>query len=365
MQEEFTSQQEELRRALSQKGLDGFVALNDELSNWQAIAHQTGFYGTCGLYFLPCRGEGEIFFDGRYLERAKSEITNCRVLPFEDDFAAKILEVALSQGARKIAMQAHRTSADQWLAVSRALEEKGITLTPFDDEFEEICSVKTVSEIAKIKSAAALATEAFFKALEGVREGMTEASFAAALEYQMAIRGAKAAFDTIVASGVNSSVPHAYASEKQIRRGEIVTVDFGARLDNYVCDITRNFVIGSATSEQKDLHNLIKNAHIASASAVVAGASGKAIQEIAEGVFGDKREFFTHSLGHGIGLFIHELPRLSYRKDYTLKANQVVTVEPGLYFPSKFGMRLEDDYLVTDGTPLRLTESMPQELFEI
>ena len=365
MQEEFTFQQEELRRALEQNGIDGFVAINDELSNWQAIAHQTGFYGTCGLYFLPCSGEGEIFFDGRYLDRAKKEITNCRVLPFEDDFVAKILEVATSLGAKKIAMQARRTSADHWLAVSLALKEKEITLVAFDEEFEEICSVKTDSEIAKIKSAADLATEAFFKTLEGVREGMTEACFAARLEYEMAIRGASPAFDTIVASGVNSSVPHAYASAKPIHRGEIVTVDFGARLGNYVSDITRNFVIGSATSEQKELHNLIKNAHIASASTVRAGASGKAIQNIAFDIFGDKKEFFTHSLGHGIGLFIHELPRLSYRKNYILKANQVVTVEPGLYFPGKFGMRLEDDYLVTSGTPLRLTEAMPQELFEI
>ena len=365
MQENFLLAQKKLCLALEQNGIDGFVAVNDELSNWQAIAHQTGFYGTCGLYFLSCRGEGEIFFDGRYLDRAKNEIVNCRVLPFENSFVAKILEVALAHSAKKIAMQARRTSADQWLTISLALKEKGITLVAFDDEFEEICSVKTDSEIAKIKSAADLATEAFFKALESVQEGMTEASFVAHLEYEMAIRGASPAFDTIVASGVNSSVPHAYASTKPILRGEIVTVDFGARLDNYVCDITRNFVIGRATSKQKELHDLIKMAHITSASAVTVGASGVAIQNIAFDIFGDKKKYFTHSLGHGIGLFIHESPRLSYRSDYILKANQVVTVEPGLYFPGQFGMRLEDDYLVREGTPLRLTEAMPQELFEI
>ena len=365
MQEEYILKQETLQKALQEKGLDAFVAINDETSNWQAIAHQTGFCGTCGLYFLQKDKKADIFFDNRYLEKAKKEIITCNVQPFEDNFVEVIAKTAKGYGAKTIACQASETSATNWLAVEKALQKVGITLTPFDDEYQEICSVKIEAEIARIKAAAELATESFFKTLEAVKEGMTEASFAAHLEYEMAIRGATPAFGTIVASGVHSSMPHAGVTKKEIKRGEIVTVDFGARLDNYVCDITRNFVIGQATEEQKTLHNLIKKAHITAATALKQNASGTAIHNIACDVFGEKKKFFTHSLGHGIGLYIHESPRLSYRKDYTLKAGQIVTVEPGLYFEGKFGMRLEDDYLIHEDHGERLTTSMPQELFEI
>lgn len=368
MQEEYILKQENLQATLRQKGLDAFVAINDENSNWQAIAHQTGFRCTCGLYFLytsRTNKNADIFFDNRYLERAKREILTCNVEFFEDDFADKICQTAKKYGLKTIACQACETSAANWKSITDSLQKEGITLKPFDDEYEEICSVKTDCEIARIKAASELASEAFMKTLEATKEGMTEAAFAARLEYEMAIRGASPSFDTIVASGEHSSVPHAGVTKKEINCGEIVTVDFGARLDNYVCDITRNFVIGKASSEQRSLHDLIKKAHITAANALKSGASGKAIHNIACDVFGEKKEFFTHSLGHGIGLYIHESPRLSYRKDYTLKVGQVVTVEPGLYLEGKFGMRLEDDYLVTETSAERLTTAIPQELFEI
>ena len=365
MQEEYILKQDSLRKALKEKGLDAFIAINDETSNWQAIAHQTGFRGTCGLYFLHADKKADMFFDNRYLERAKKEIATCNIQAFEDDFAEAIVRTAKSYGVKTIACQASETSAANWKGVEQKLQKEGISLIPFDDEYQEICSIKTESEIAKIKAAAELATEAFFKTLETVKEGMTETAFSARLEYEMELRGATPAFGTIVASGVHSSTPHAGVTKKEIKRGEIVTVDFGARLDNYVCDITRNFVIGHATEEQKSLHDLIKKAHITAANVLKASASGKAIHNIACDVLGDKKEFFTHSLGHGIGLYIHESPRLSYRKDYTLKAGQIVTVEPGLYFNGKFGMRLEDDYLIKENCAERLTTSMPQEFFEI
>ena len=365
MQEEYILKQNILQKTLKEKGFDAFVAINDETSNWQAIAHQTGFCGTCGLYFLQAGGKADIFFDNRYLERAKREIATCNVQSFEDNFVETICKTAKAYGLKTIACQANETSAANWTAVESALQKEGITLKPFDDEYQEICSVKTEGEIAKIKAAAELATEAFMKTLEAVKEGITEAAFAARLEYEMALRGATPAFGTIVASGVHGSIPHAGVTKKEIHGGEIVTVDFGARLDNYVCDITRNFVIGEATKEQKELHNLIKKAHITSANALKDGASGQAIHNIACDVLGEKSKYFTHSLGHGIGLYIHESPRLSYRKDYKLKTGQVVTVEPGLYFEGKFGMRLEDDYLIKENGAERLTSSMPQELFEI
>lgn len=368
MQEEYILKQTNLQKVLKENGFDAFIAINDESSNWQAIAHQTGFRGTCGLYFLyadKAEKKADIFFDNRYLERARKEIATCNILSFEDDFADTIYKTAKAYGLKTIACQACETSASNWKAIEYLLQKEGITLKPFDDEYQEICSVKTDNEIVKIKAAAELATEAFMKTLGEVTEGMTEAAFAARLEYEMAIRGASPAFGTIVASGVHGSIPHAGVTEKEIHRGEIVTVDFGARLDNYVCDITRNFVIGKVTREQRVLHDLIKQAHLTAANALKDGASGRAIHNIACDVFGDKREYFTHSLGHGIGLYIHEMPRLSYRKDYTLKAGQVVTVEPGLYFAGKFGMRLEDDYLVTRNSAERLTAAMPQELFEV
>lgn len=365
MQEEYILKHNILQKTLKEKKIDAFVAINDETSNWQAIAHQTGFCGTCGLYFLPAERKADIFFDKRYLERAKREIATCNVQSFEDNFAETICKTAKAYGLKTIACQADETSAANWITLENTLQKEGIILKPFDDEYQEICSVKTKGEIARIKAAAELATEAFMKTLEAVKDGITEATFAAQLEYEMAIRGATPAFGTIVASGEHGSIPHAGVTKKEIQRGEIVTVDFGARLDNYVCDITRNFVIGKATEEQKSLHNLIKQAHITAANALREGASGQAIHNLACDTLGEKSKYFTHGLGHGIGLYIHESPRLSYRKDYTLKSGQIVTVEPGLYFEGKFGMRLEDDYLITEDGAERLTSSMPQELFEI
>ena len=171
----------------------------------------------------------------------------------------------------------------------------------------------------------------------------------------------------IVASGPRSVMPHGRASERPMAAGEWVTVDYGARWNGYFCDITRNFSLGTPGAEAAAMHELLHRVHHETVAILRAGVSGTAVHNMAVGIFAaeGKERYFTHSLGHGFGLEIHEAPLLSPRRDDILRAGDVVTIEPGLYIPGFGGMRLEDDYLVTEDGAERLTKELNQCFYSI
>lgn len=225
-----------------------------------------------------------------------------------------------------------------------------VSFIPKGEYFEELRAVKTDEEIEKMKAVMELSSRAFEKAIPFFKVGMTEKEAAAELNFQLFNLGADTlAFDTIVASGKNGSKPHAVPSSKRIEKGELVTFDFGARLDGYCADITRTIAFGKISKEQEKLYNTVLQSQKLGLDYISAGKSGHEVDLAVREFFKSKNldQYFIHSLGHGVGVEIHELPRLAPNANMILKENMVVTCEPGLYIPDQYGVRIEDTVVVT------------------
>ncbi|MGL5514812.1 MAG: M24 family metallopeptidase, partial [Sporomusa sp.] len=220
--------------------------------------------------------------------------------------------------------------------------------------------IKDRQELALLTTAVEIADRAFDQALHMIKPGVTELEIAFELEYRMRKLGAeKPAFDTIVASGVRGSLPHGRASNKVIEAGELVTIDFGAVYQGYHSDMTRTVAVGKATDKQRDIYAVVLAAQLAGIGAVKAGKTGKEIDHIARQIItaAGYGEYFGHGLGHGVGLFIHEDPRLSPAGDIKLAKGMVTSVEPGIYLPDWGGVRIEDLVVVTTAGCTVLTAS--------
>jgi Xaa-Pro aminopeptidase len=215
---------------------------------------------------------------------------------------------------------------------------------------EEVRAQKDEGEIALIRKAAEIAAAALVETLPLAQPGSREVDIAAELEYRMRRHGAEgAAFETIVASGERSALPHAATSEREIGDGDLLLIDFGARWRGYCSDLTRTFVVGEADPRQREIYGIVLDAHEAACSALRDGALGSEVDAAARRTFeaAGLEERFPHSTGHGLGLEVHEGPRLGRRSEEPLRPGTVVTVEPGLYFPEWGGIRIEDDLVVT------------------
>ena len=200
-----------------------------------------------------------------------------------------------------------------------------------------------------------------------MKPGMTELEAAAELEYLMKQEGAEdLSFNTIVASGLNSSMPHAIPGTKQFEKGDFITFDFGCKYKGYCSDMTRTVVLGKASDKQKEIYNVVLKAQLAGLDALKAGKSGASVDKVARDIIADAGygEYFGHGLGHSVGLFIHENPRLSPSDDTILKENMIETVEPGIYVPGLGGVRIEDMVVVTKEGHINLAHS-PKELIEL
>ena len=226
-------------------------------------------------------------------------------------------------------------------------------------------SVKTKWEVENIITAQRIAEKAFDDILDFIKVGATEKQIAATLEYKMMCYGAeKPAFDSVVVSGANSSMPHGVPSDKKIEKGDFITMDFGAMYNGYCSDMTRTVCVGFATDEMKTVYNTVLAAQKASEKLVAAGAEGYLVDKGAREVIENAGygEYFGHATGHGIGLFVHERPTVSPKiKNIKLKTGQIISNEPGIYLPKKFGVRIEDMLFVKKNGCKNLTNS-PKDL---
>ena len=298
----------------------------------------------CAEGWLLADGEKSLYLtDFRYGEEVENfflgKETAVSVLPAEDFYGA----VRKFADGRPLYVEDGRMTVAEFQALSEALPK--LSLCPLGKRLELLRAVKSEEEIARIAAAQNLAEQAFLKTMHFVKVGMTEREFAAELLYEMQRLGAEGtSFDTIVASGVHSSVPHAMVSDKKFEPGDIVTVDFGARLNGYCSDTTRNFVLGKPNEEQQKIYNLVLKAQKYALANIRAGMSCReadsfARETIAANGYGD---CFGHSLGHGLGLEIHEAPRVSHKSEEVLQENMVISVEPGIYLKNNFGVRIEN-----------------------
>lgn len=229
-----------------------------------------------------------------------------------------------------------------------------------DDAIRELRIIKTPEEIKMIEDACRIADMAMMVALEEISEGKTEREIAAKMEYAMKMNGAdKAAFDTIIASGKRSALPHGVASDKRIEKGDLVVIDEGAFYRHYNSDMTRTIVVGSPNDKQREIYEIVLEAQKKAVEAAKPGITAKELDKIARDVieeygYGDR---FIHTLGHGVGLQIHEWPRLSQTDQTVLREGMVVTIEPGIYIPNFGGVRIEDTIVITGNGARRLTKT--------
>lgn len=314
------------------------------------IRYITGFSGDSSLFYLD-RYKGVLVTDGRYTEQAKTEMKFFKVLEYQPQNSASIWQavaaLAKDADAKVVGFDGDNYSFTDYMTLQGILE--GVTLKSLD--FSCIRMIKDKKELDMLLRAASIADDAFVRLLEDIRPGRSERSLAGRLEYYMRMLGSeKTSFDTIVASGYRSALPHGMASDKVLEVGDFVTFDFGAVYKGYHSDITRTVVLGMATPWHKEVYTVVEEAQLKGLKAARVGMTGKELDAIVRDSitacgYGDN---FVHGLGHGVGLEIHEMPNINKRGDTVLQTGMIFTIEPGIYIPGKGGVRIEDTVILTE-----------------
>ena len=327
---------------MEKEGLEALLI--DSPENRQYL---TGFTGTAGRVLFI--GKGAYFItDFRYVEQAKEQTEGYEIVEISSNFEQGLNELLQKDGVKMLGFESRAISHEQFLRYVEVLE---VELQRTTDLIEGLRVIKEQEEIEKIRKAVEITDAAFAHILDFIKPGVTEREIALELEfYQKRMGGEKNAFDFIVASGQRSALPHGVASEKVIEKGDFVTLDFGVFYQGYCSDLTRTVVVGEPDEKQREVYELVLKAQLAVIENVKAGMSCKEVDEIARGIIGDAgyRENFGHGLGHGIGLEIHEGPRVSFTSETILQTGMVMTNEPGIYIPGWGGVRIEDDLLITE-----------------
>lgn len=356
---DYAGRRERLWRSTRERGLDAFVVVNVERSDHPNLRYLTGFTGSFGLLVV---GEMPLFVtDSRYTEQAGKEVVGLPVEEVKGRWLPWLAEKLVALGAKRVGIGAHRTSLHIYQELTRLAA--GVELVPQAGLVEELRRVKSPDEIERISAAAGLTDAGLQWVLAELKPGRRERDVALDLEVWYRRNGAETvAFDLIVASGPGSAMPHYRPGERLIARGDAVLFDIGIQVDGYCSDLTRVVTVGAPSTEVRDVYRLVLDANRAGLAAVRAGKAGKDVDGVARAViakagYGDN---FGHGLGHGVGLEVHEGPGVGPSSEDTLAAGNVVTIEPGVYLPGQFGVRIEDLVAVTeDGC--RVLSSFPKD----
>jgi Xaa-Pro aminopeptidase len=339
---EFEERRRAVAEGLAERKLDGFLAAFSP-----NLRYLSGFTGSNGnLLIAP--GAANLFTDPRYSIQAAGEAAGCSVRiakgPLVMEVAAAIRRLRL----KRIGYEPGRMTCEQYEAL-RARLPMGASLQPAAGWIERLRMVKSAGEIERIRGSVKLNSRAFEQAAARVRPGMTESALAAEIEYRMRRLGAeKPAFETIVAGGVRSALPHAQPTAAALEA--LVVVDMGAFVDGYASDMTRMLFLGAPNAKVKRAYKAVLEAQLAAIDAVRAGVSAGRVDRAARATLrahGLDRAF-VHSTGHGLGLEIHEPPRLGKGEKTRLRAGMAITIEPGVYIEGWGGIRIEDTVVVTE-----------------
>lgn len=354
----FSSRLENLRKKISAEEVDAIL-----ITKPANLFYFSGFRGDSSALFIA-KNFCKLITDGRYFEQAQSQTKNFEIVKQTEGLFKKIIEEIKNSGVKKIGFEGKILTVDQYNFLREDLKEIEFKSV----EVDSLRQIKDAAEISLIRHACEIGDKAFTEILNFIKVGRTENEVAAELEYLMRKFGAeKNSFDTIIASGVRGSLPHGTASEKKICAGELVTMDFGAIYGGYCSDMTRTICVGRASDKWKKIYNAVLTAQLHGLEIIKIGVSGKAADEAVRNKlksFG-LDEFFTHSLGHSLGIEIHEEPRLSkLSKCESLEKNMIVTDEPGIYIANVGGIRIEDTVLITERGAETLTKS-PKNLIEL
>ncbi|HEY2717608.1 MAG TPA: Xaa-Pro peptidase family protein [Solirubrobacterales bacterium] len=329
---------DKLEAALTARELDRMLVT--DLTN---VRYLTGFTGTNGA--VVCGPGTRLFLtDFRYTERAAAEVSGWETITVTADWLGGIAERL--QG--KTGFEDDQMSVRMLEKLTAKLEE-GTELLAAGGEVERLRRVKDPDELKAIAEASKLAEEAWRWAIERGFKGRTERDVALATEAKIRELGGEPSFPAIVATAANGALPHAEPGEREIGAGELVVFDMGAKLDGYCSDGTRTFATGDPGEKGREVYETVLRAQLAALAAIEAGVNGEQIDKVARDVIAEAGygEAFGHALGHGVGLEVHEGPRLAQKSDDVLAPGEVVTVEPGIYLAGELGVRIEDFVIVT------------------
>jgi len=316
------------------------------------IRYLCGFTGSNGALLLN-GAKATLFTDGRYTTQAHAEVDGAKVVIADKSVALAALEFAQAEGISRCGFDPTATTVAALDSLREALAAKMrktffVALPGLIAAQREI---KDEVEQERMRDAAALGCRLFDQVLEHIVPGATEMEVALALEYMARLEGAEAmSFETIVAGGERSALPHGRATMVKIPKRGFVTLDFGVVLNGYCSDMTRTVHMGPARKGEREVYEAVLDAQEAGVAAVRAGVTAESVDSAARSILeaAGLAGYFTHSTGHGVGIEIHEGPRLGKKQTQKLKSGMVITIEPGVYMPGKFGVRIEDTVLVTE-----------------
>jgi Xaa-Pro aminopeptidase len=330
---------------LPQAGIDLLL-----VSNVVNVRYLTGYTGSNGIALVG-PDTRTFITDFRYVEQAAEQVDSAfdrRRAPLE---LLDAVEEALPDGGLRLGFEDAHVSVRQHARLRKLLPGR-VELVGVDGLVEGLRAVKDSDELERIRGAASIADIAFERLIGGGLVGRSERQLALELEQEMRLLGAqRPSFDSIVAAGPHGALPHATPRDVEIARGQLVVFDWGAELDGYCSDCTRTVAAGDLGDEAEAVYRLVLEAQLAGVEAIGAGVAARAVDGVARAVIeaGGHGERFGHGLGHGVGLEVHEGPRVSQRSEAELRTGNVVTVEPGVYVPGEFGVRIEDLVVVTHG----------------
>lgn len=351
-------------RAAAGRGADCLL-----VTETASVRYLTGFTGSSGSVVL-FGGRSVLFTDGRYASQARQETSGVRIVIGSRASATLAVEWLVAHGACRCAYNSEDLSVATFARLRKAVpsSRRRAFFLAADGLVTTLREVKDDGEIRLLRRAAALGCALFEQILGQMRPGITEMELAAQLEFQARMAGAEAmSFETIVASGKRSALPHGRATRARLPKRGFVTLDFGVLLGGYCSDMTRTVHVGKPSRRELDVYHSVLEAQEAAVAAVRAGVECGAVDQAARSVLRQNGlgKFFTHSTGHGLGLEIHEGPRIASKQTQRLASGMVVTIEPGTYIPNEFGIRIEDTVVVTENGADVLTAASPKNWIQV
>lgn len=341
-----------LREAMKLQNIEA-VLITGEVNR----RYLTGFTGSSG-YVLVTLDKAWLLTDFRYLTQAAEQAPGFEIVDHGASVTGAIKSLLAKENLDRLGFEEEHVVFSVYRTYERELQP--IALVPVSGLVEELRLYKDSEELALMKEAAELADRTYLHMLDVLKPGVSEWDAALELETFMRKNGAEGtSFDTIIASGERSALPHGRASGRIMQTGELVTMDFGAFMNGYCSDITRTVALGKPADKLREIYDVVLEAQLHTLEHLRPGMTGREADALARDVIAryGYGEYFGHSTGHGLGMEVHENPRVSKTSDTVLKPGMVVTVEPGIYLPGLGGVRIEDDVVITDSGVRRLTES--------
>lgn len=319
----------------------------------------TGFNSSAGVVVITPKS-ADFIIDFRYYEKAKRLVKSCNVI-LSDKLWQQINDIFKEQKIKTVYAETRTIPLGEYVALKKNLSGFNIS----DDKCQEdylylLRAIKSEEELSYMRQAQALTDDTFEYILDYIRPGKTEKAIALEMEFYARRRGSDGvAFDFIVVSGENSSLPHGTPTDRIVKKGDFITMDFGARVNGYCADMTRTVAVGEVSHKQKLVYDTVLNAQLSAMKQIKAGAVCKEIDTVARDIINNAgfNDCFGHGLGHSLGIEVHESPSFNLRDTTKLQSGMVLSVEPGIYLENEFGVRIEDVICVTDSGCKNLTKS--------